>query len=264
MSLLTLALVANSEERAIKRMLHVEMNSFRDRLARNPDALPPSTTDLSGHFLPIPDFHFYQPVEPGQERFERVLHGDHDYSVLLAELDDKPYALIYERTYVDAILADLALYLHLGTGLMTLFSLLLGRHLAGRVVRPIDKLLGEITEKTARANLLAGPPLTFSLDDYPNNEIGRLVLSLDQFALRLHGFLERESYFAADVSHELRTPVAIIRGAAEVLIEYPNLPDAIEQRLRTIHRQVVRMGQILDAMLLLAREDGEAGDPALR
>ena len=68
--------------------------------------------------------------------------------------------------------------------------------------------------------------------------------------------------FAADVSHELRTPVAIVRSAAEVLIEYPDLPDAIEQRLRTIYRQAVRMGQILDAMLHLAREDGEEGDPA--
>lgn len=262
LSLLTFALVAKSEERAIERMLHVEMDSFRNRLTYNPAALPPLTTELSGNFLPIPDFYFFQPVEPGQERFERITQGDRDYSVLLAEVDGKPYALIYERTYVNAILADLALYLHLGTGLMTLFSLLLGSHLAGRVVRPIGKLLGEITEKSARSNLLAGPPLTFSPDDYPNNEIGRLVLGLDQFALRLHGFLERESYFAADVSHELRTPVAIIRSAAELLIEYPDLPDVIQQRLRTIYRQAVRLGQILDAMLHLAQEDGEQGDPA--
>ena len=262
LSLITFALVANSEERAIERMLHVEMESFRNRLARNPAAMPPSSSEFSGHYLPIPDFPFFQDVQPGQERIERVVQGDRDYSILLAEVDDKPYALIYERTYVNAILSDLAFYLHLGTGLMTLLSLLLGRHLAGRVVRPIGKLLAEITEKTARTNLLAGPPLTFSPDDYPNNEIGRLVLGLDQFALRLHGFLERESYFAADVSHELRTPVAIVRSAAEVLIEYPDLPDAIEQRLRTIYRQAVRMGQILDAMLHLAREDGEEGDPA--
>lgn len=262
LSLITFVLVANSEERAIERMLHVEMDSFRNRLARNPVALPPSTTELSGHFLPIPEFHFLDPVKPGQERLERVVQGDRNYTVLLADLDGKPYALIYERTYVDAILGNLALYLQLGTGFMTLFSFLLGTYLARRVVRPIGKLLGEVSEKTARANLLAGPPLTFSPDDYPNNEIGRLVLGLDQFALRLHGFLERESYFAADVSHELRTPVAIIRGTAEVLIEYPHLPDVIQQRLRTIHRQAVRMGQILDAMLHLAREGGEEGDPA--
>lgn len=262
LSLITFALVAHSEERAIERMLHVEMDSFRNRLARNPDALPPSTTELSGHFLPIPDFHFLAPVKPGQVRIERVLQGDRNYTVLLADLEGKPYALIYERTYVDAILGNLSLYLQLGTGLMTLFSFLLGTYLARRVVRPIGKLLGEVSEKTARANLQAGPPLTFSPDDYPNNEIGRLVQGLDQFALRLHGFLERESYFAADVSHELRNPVAIIRGAAEVLIEYPHLPDAVQDRLRTIHRQAVRMGQILDAMLQLAREEEEEGDPA--
>ena len=106
------------------------------------------------------------------------------------------------------------------------------------------------------------PPLSFSSDAYPNNESGRLVQCMDQFALRLQGFLDRESHFAADVSHELRTSVAIIRGAAELLVEYPYLPEAIRHRLQTVLRQAVRMGHILEAMLHLAREDKAEDDPA--
>ncbi len=162
------------------------------------------------------------------------------------------------RQYAD----PLALFLIIGTGFMTLLSALVGRHLAGQVVHPIVVLLNEVSEKAAKLNLKDGPPLSFSSDAYPNNEIGRLVQCMDQFAFRLQGFLDRESHFAADVSHELRTSVAIIRGAAELLVEYPYLPEAIRHRLQTILRQAVRMGHILDAMLHLAREDKAEDDPA--
>lgn len=262
LSLVTFGLVADLEERAITRMLRMEMESFQNRKARNPAALPPSAALLAGHILPVPDFPHLDPAKPGQERIERILHDDRDYSVMITAIGGTPYALIYDRTYVATSLGNLALFLLVGTGVMTLLSFLVGNHLAGQVVRPIGKLLGEISEKAAKNYLRDGPPLTFSAAEYPNNEIGRLVQGLDQFALRLSGFLERESHFAADVSHELRTPVAIIRGATEVLVEYPDLPDAFRQRLGTIHRQSVRMGQILEAMLLLAREETERGDPA--
>lgn len=262
LSLVTFGLVAELEERAIERVLHVEIESFRNRKARNPAALPPSSSVLAGQYLPAPDFPLLTPLTRGQEHIERVMQETREYSVMVTDIEGQPYALFYDRSYVISSLGKLALFLLIGTGLMTLLSLLVGNHLAGKVVRPISKLLDDITDKAADATLPAGAPFTFSVADYPADEIGRLVLAIDQFTLRLYGFLERESWFSGDVSHELRTPVAVIRGAAEVLVEYPDLPEAVRLRLRTIHRQAVRMGQILEAMLLLAREDAEGGDPA--
>lgn len=262
LSLVTFGLVAELEEHAIVRILQVEMENFRHRKAQNPLALPPATSVLSGYFLPVEAFPLVTPVKPGTERMERFLKDNQEYSVLITHVDDRPYALFFDRSYVASNLGGLALFLLVGTALMSLLSLLVGNHLAGKVVRPIGKLLNEISEKTANANPLTYAPLSFAVADYPANEIGRLVLALDRFSLRLHGFLQRESYFAGDVSHELRTPVAVIRGAAEVLIESPDLPAPLRQRLGTIHRQAVRMGEMLEAMLLLATEGGEAGDPA--
>ena len=134
--------------------------------------------------------------------------------------------------------------------------------LAGQVVRPITRLLGEISEKSKTLDPRTMQATGFTAEDYPNNEIGGLVLALDRFAERLMGFAQRESYFASDVSHELRTPVAVIRGAAEILVEEPNLREPVRQRLLTIHRQSVRMTELLEAMLLLAREQPDATDPA--
>lgn len=262
LGLSTFGLVAELEDRAIKRALHVELESFLNRKAQDADSLPPSAALLRGHFLPVPDFPHLDPAKPGKERFEHILHDNHDYTVMLTEVGGEPFALIYDRSYVASNLGKLALILLSSVGLMTLLSFLIGNHLAGQVVRPIGKLLAEISAKATRIDRQEDALLTFSPEEYPKNEIGHLVRALDGFALRLSGFLKRESYFSADVSHELRTPIAIIRGSAEILVEYPDIPEDIRQRLRTIHRQSLRMGQLLEAMLLLSRESSENNDPA--
>ncbi len=262
LSLVAFGLVASLEERDINRMLHVEIESFHNRLALNPGALPPTTALLFGQLLPAPGFPSLASIKDGYGQTARVVHNGRDYSVMVTDLGGKPYALFYDRTYLISSLRNLALYLLMGTCLMTLLSFLVGNHLASQVVRPINKLLDEISDKSARTILPASSPLTFSAIEYPNNEIGRMVQALDQYAFRLYAFVERESCFAADVSHELRTPLAVIRGATEVLSENNDLPEAVRQRVQTIHRQAVRMGQILEAMLLLSRERGGAEDPA--
>jgi len=268
LSLVTFGLVAEFEERAIRHVLLVELESYRNRRSHNPVALPPSTVVLSGYFLPVPTFPALRAEGLGKDplafNIERLQQDQREFSVLVTRVDGRPYALVYDRTEVSSSLGLLALFLLGGTSCLTLLSYLLGKRLAGQVVRPIGQLITELSEKTGRRDLTATQPsvLNFSAAAYPNNEIGRLVQGLDQFAVRLHGFLERESYFAADASHELRTPVAVIRGAAEVLVENPDLPEPVRVRLWTIHRQAVRMGQLLEAMLLLAREDDADDDPA--
>lgn len=262
LSLTTFGLVAHIEEKTIDHVLQVETENFRSRRQRDPMALPPSTQVLSGYFLPSPEIPGIQPSPPGIERITRLQLGTDDYSVMVARIDGRPYALLYNRANASSTLGQLALTLLFGTAGMTLLSFLVGNHLAGKVVHPIGQLLNDISAKVQSIRQPPGSAPRFAADDYPADEIGRLVQALDQLALRLHGFLERERFFAGDVSHELRTPVAVIQGTAEVLVEYPELPDAVRTRLHTIQRQAARMAQLLEAMLLLAHEDGDSADPA--
>jgi two-component system OmpR family sensor kinase len=62
--------------------------------------------------------------------------------------------------------------------------------------------------------------------------------------------------FAADASHELRTPVATIRGYAE-LYRRGGLreDDELDQAMRRTEQEAVRMGSLIDDLLLLARLD---------
>ena len=261
-SLVTFAVVADFEERAIRHILLVEIESYRNRRMHNPTASPPSTAVLAGYFFPVPGFPSLRAAAAGEESINRLEQGGSEFSVMLTQVGGQPYALFYDRTQVNSSLGLLALFLLAGTAGLTLLSYLVGRHLAGQVVRPIGRLLGELSRKARKPESAGASLPSFSAADYPNNEIGRLVLALDQFALRLHGFLEREKSFAADVAHELRTPVAVIRGAAEVLVDHPDLSEPVRLRLQTIHRQAIRMGQLLEAMLFLAREEDASDDPA--
>mgnify|MGYP004706041671 CR=1 FL=1 len=139
LSLITFALVAELEERAINRMLHVEMESFRNRKALNADATPVSATLLQGHFLPAPRLPQIAPPRRGGEYMEILTIEDADYSVLAAEIGERPFALLYDRSYLKTSLAKLALSLLIGTGVMTLLSFLVGNRLAGQVLRPDRK-----------------------------------------------------------------------------------------------------------------------------
>jgi signal transduction histidine kinase len=241
--------------------LRIELESFRNRIARNPAALPPAASVLWGVRLPSADFPDLAPSADGSDTYRRLQLGGREYGVLVGAVDGDAYALLYDLTPGISGLTDLAWVLFVGALFMAGVGALVGHRLAGEVVRPIRRLLGEISDKAATL----GPgtsPVSFAAKTYPDNEIGQMAQALDDFALRLHGFAQRESHFAADVSHELRTPLAVIRGGAEVLAEYPDLPEAVRERLRTIHRQAVRAGEILEAMLLMAREHGQSPDPA--
>ncbi len=261
LSLTTFALLANIEERAIERALKTELESFRHRLANNSDALPANSSLLQGVFLPSDKLPAYQmPVLTG-ETIEIRTVDDADYSILSVVIEGRPFALLYDRSYIKSSLADLALLLLIATGVLTFLSYLIGERLASKLVRPIVRLLGDVSNSAARQDIPAEPP-RFSASDYPADEVGDLVRELDRYSVRLHEFVRRESYFASDVSHELRTPVAVISGIADVLSELPELPERVRSRVTTIQRQTTRMACILDAMLWLSQEERNDGDPS--
>lgn len=254
LSLITFALIAQIEERAVIRNLHVELESFRHRRSLSADALPAQSSLLRGVFLPVPGL----PRLPDMNGADVVVDirniEDKDYSVLFTTVDGKPFALLYDRAYIKGNTQKLALMLLIATAGMSVLSFVFGYGLSRRVVQPIVRLLNEVSAR-AEAGTLPDELVAFADPAYPSDEIGKLVRELDRFSLRLYEFIRRESHFAADVSHELRTSVAVIAGAAEVLAEWPGLDERVLQRIATIRRHAQRMSQVVEAMLLLAKEE---------
>ncbi|MEU6238592.1 HAMP domain-containing sensor histidine kinase [Kitasatospora sp. NPDC047058] len=107
-------------------------------------------------------------------------------------------------------------------------------------------------------------------DADPRTETGRVAIAFNRMLghvedalARRHASEERLRAFAADAGHELRTPLATIRGHAELALRHPvGSPAEVHHSLRRIDAESVRMGAIVEDLLLLARLD--AGRPLAR
>jgi two-component system OmpR family sensor kinase len=129
------------------------------------------------------------------------------------------------------------------------------------VVRIGMRPLGEI-EQTAQA--IAAGDLSRRVErDDPGTEIGRLGASLNAMLAQIEfAFSEQRASegrlrrFLSDASHELRTPITSIRGYSELFRRgAASRPEDLGPALRRIEEEAIRMGVLVEEMLLLARLD---------
>jgi two-component system, OmpR family, sensor kinase len=104
-------------------------------------------------------------------------------------------------------------------------------------------------------------------DANPATEVGQVGAAFNRMLGHVEAALARREAsetrlrtFAADASHELRTPLAAIRGYAELARRRSGeLPDEVTLALGRVESEAIRMGELVDELLLLARLD--AGRP---
>ena len=104
----------------------------------------------------------------------------------------------------------------------------------------------------------------------PPTEVGKLQTALDRMLDHIAESLatrqaseDRMRQFAADASHELRTPLAVVRGYAELLQRRrAEVPADVAAALERLDHQAVRMTDLVEDLLLLARLD--SGRPLRR
>jgi signal transduction histidine kinase len=93
----------------------------------------------------------------------------------------------------------------------------------------------------------------------PHDELGRLAGVLNDLLSRLEHSFIRQRTFMSDASHELRTPIAVVRSAADVALATPGATvDSLQEALRIVHVEGVRMSRIVNDLFLLARADSVA------
>ena len=113
------------------------------------------------------------------------------------------------------------------------------------------------------AQIAAGDLSARLPDAKPTTEVGRLTTSLNTMLARIEeSFAVRKTSedklrrFVADASHELRTPLTAIRGFAELHRQGAVAGDEdTKQLLSRIEGESVRMGSLVEDLLLLARLD---------
>jgi two-component system OmpR family sensor kinase len=134
--------------------------------------------------------------------------------------------------------------------LILLASVFIGYLLAGRTLKPVDRIVDEVTAISDGRSLhrrLAAPGT--------GDELARLSSTLNEMLARLERSFHTLRRFTADASHELKTPLTVLRSGIERTITHPKLPpDAMEVLDETL-AEVNRMAEIVDSLLMLARAD---------
>ena len=182
---------------------------------------------------------------------DRVGYGDR-LRVLVRRTDRGPVVLAATPvTAVDDPLRLVRGALLVGLPLLLLASTAGVWLTVGRTLRPVEQLRAGAEAVTA-ADPARRLPVPAAED-----EVRRLAETLNGMLDRLEAGSARQRAFVADAAHELRSPLAALRTVLEVALVHPD-PDGPEPTLRTAHEEVLRMGRLVDDLLLLARLDAGA------
>lgn len=170
-----------------------------------------------------------------------------------------------DATVRQFVLVEVALAL-----LAVLAAWLVGSTLVRRSLAPLDRVTA-VAEHVSQAPLdrgeVQGLTRVGAADTDERTEVGTVGAAFNRMLDNVEGSLAARQrsetqvrQFVADASHELRTPLASIRGYAELVRRSPEaLPDGAARALDRIESEGVRLGALVDDLLLLARLD--AGRP---
>ena len=131
---------------------------------------------------------------------------------------------------------------------LLLVSLLFRAVLWRGLIKPLQSLTGDLSILSAES---LGQR---TLDPVgQSRELQPIVEAFNQLQMRLAEAWQRERRFIDGVAHELRTPITVISGHAQSL--QAELPEASQAKLALIAAEAERLGELVTAMLDLARSD---------
>ncbi len=132
--------------------------------------------------------------------------------------------------------------------ILFLFAVIGGYWIAGRTLRPVNKI-AEAAEQISQ-----GSDLNKRIDlGKGNDELHRLANVFDEMFSRLDEAFKNERQFTSDASHELRTPMSVIMAQCEYTLEKPRAVEEYEEALMVIQRQGRKMSVLIEDMLCFAR-----------
>jgi signal transduction histidine kinase len=120
----------------------------------------------------------------------------------------------------------------------------------GRVLKPLRDVTGTARRLSAES---LGERIALH---GPRDEVAELADTFDAMLDRLQATFASQRQFVANASHELRTPLSVIRTELDVTLADPKADTEELRRMAGVVRSAtLRAGQLVDALLLLARTD---------
>ena len=125
------------------------------------------------------------------------------------------------------------------------------------------KSLSKVNQVTEIARKISADRLSARLPSHDvDDELGRLIGTFNGMIVRLDSSFEQMRQFSADASHELRTPLTVLRTQLETALSSRMPPSEIKKIVARCLDEAIRMGSILENLLLLGR--GDAGQASIK
>jgi signal transduction histidine kinase len=144
----------------------------------------------------------------------------------------------------------------LALGVMVVVSLLIGRAMARRVLRPLRTI-------TAATRGISADDLDRRLAvTGPEDEVKDLADTIDGLLARLEASFVAQRRFVANASHELRTPLTTMRALVDVAAAKTDVPTPTVALANRIRPQIDGLDRLLNGLLVLARAQHSTVDEA--
>jgi heavy metal sensor kinase len=132
---------------------------------------------------------------------------------------------------------------------------LAGRALTRRALAPLTAM-SEAVRSIRPSELGRRVPVPAARD-----EVHDLGEAFNGLLDKLQEAFARQQRFTGDASHQLRTPLTAMLGQVEVALRRERSGENYQKVLGDLKSQIVRVQQIVEALLFLARAEGEAHIP---
>lgn len=237
-----------------EQRLRAEAESFWSGRAADPAYPLPNTSTITAHYLPagasvrqLPEM--LRGLSPGifelpQLRGRLLVDERAQGRLYLGMSFIQEERLIFWAGFTSMLLSLLVVYA---------VSWLTYRN-SKRLVVPVKWLADEVT----RWNPVGADADALSAQRMPGvvgSEVRQLGGALHDLSMRMREFVRRERDFTHDASHELRTPLTVIRVATDMMLADPETRPRAQRSLTRMQHACRDMEAVIDAFLILARED---------
>jgi len=118
----------------------------------------------------------------------------------------------------------------------------------GRALAPLQDIADTVDQINRADDLSRRIPMQGAVQD----DVGDLVVSVNQTLERLESLFTSQQRFLADVSHELRTPLTVIKGNVDLIRKFK---EADEDLLNSIDQEAGRLNRLVSGLLMLAQAE---------
>lgn len=241
----------NIEDAHIEQVIEMEMDHLVQRYLKHSDFISQVGSHLKSYVIHEVDDELQIPsyLRGYHSGYHRIIYGTEDFYVLVQVIENVKFLVAYRIELHKQRLAKLRVFILFSWFAVVAIAFVVGYLLAGVLVKQVTDLAERVSmlaTGNAQPGLLTQPEM--------DEEVAQLARALDDYQDRIKRMLQREQEFTANISHELRTPITTILTSCELLNAASDIPARSRHRIKMIEAAATRMGEQLQALLFLARE----------